>query len=663
MYPIGHPTIGPGIEAVCRRASELLRDRSSVAFGVARRQLIIDGVATNPDQPLLRRLAECLHAHHFGAMSLQSGVQADEIGEALLALASDPQRDGPLGLTRDGRVHAWPHVKLHPLTFDGLALVGDAELSTDESGGKGDTGGAELWLGLARVAASVDAGEGGRGPVPSEPSEVARAIDDHPSADAYDQAIVGYLLQIARDSKAGSGSEALRKKTSSLIGSLRSDTLQRLVKMGGDVSQRGEFVLDATHGMAVKAVVQIVQAAGEASGQTISNGLLRMLTKLAAHAENGPEHVRPQADAELREQVTRLMADWQLADPNPESYGRVLQHFAGSGQGEEPGACGGHEAYAGMAPLRVIQMSLECGVLGPVVTSSLTSLVEAGQVRAVHDLLKGHPPGAADVVKAILSVLAQPATLRILAAQEPVDFDMLGLLVPHLTQPGYEVVLEALATSEVRVTRWKLLGLLTRARLDLGGAIAARLEDERWYVQRNMLVLLQRREQVPAGLSLTPWTGHPDGRVRVEAIRVQLRMPNERDPAVLKALEDVDPRIATLGLKAVQTRQCPSAAVHRIVEIALKPEGGDEVRCLAATALGRVRESEALVALLNLSDGGRSFLGLGPRKLPPRTPVLVASLRALAQQWAGDPRAVETLRLALRSPDVELREAVQQATS
>jgi hypothetical protein len=167
----------------------------------------------------------------------------------------------------------WPHLKLHPLTFDGLSLIGDASLSSDGSDGTGDTLGTELWLGLARAALSGN--EAARAEsVPSEPSEVAEAIDNHPSAKAYDQAIVGYLLQISQQLKVASGAEgeALRKKTSSLIGSLRSDTLRRLVNMGGDVAQRGEFVLNATHGMTVSAVLRIVEAAAQTSGRPSQTG-------------------------------------------------------------------------------------------------------------------------------------------------------------------------------------------------------------------------------------------------------------------------------------------------------------------------------------------------------------------------------------------------------
>ena len=656
IYPSDHPSIGPAVEGVFQRATELLSDRPTLAFGVARRQLIIDGVATDPKQPVLRRLAESLHAHHYGAVSLNRGVQTEEIGNALRALSAEPHGDGQMGLSRAGRVPVWPHLTLHPLTFDGLALVGDAEISADGSGGTGDMLGAELWLGLARAALSVD--QGSVESVPSEPSEVARAIDNHPSAEAYDQAIVGHLLQIARELRETSGptGDALRKKTSSLIRSLRSDTLRRLVDMGGDVAQRGEFLLDATHGMAVDAVLQIVKATAETNGQTISDGLLRMLSKLASQAEHGSARARPLADAELREQVTRLTANWQLADPTPERYGHVLQHLAGTERVETSGAGPTQEEHAVGDPLRVVQMSLECGVFGPIVGKALARLVEDGQASTVYELVRSYPLGAGHVVKAIGSSLAQPAPLRMFAAREPVDLGILETLLPFVTVDGYDAILDALTESEERATRRGLLDLLTQAEVDLGDIIAARLEDPRWYVQRNMLVLLRRRGQVPDGLSLTPWTAHADGRVRVEAIRAQLVTPAGRDAAVIAALDDVDPRIATLGLREAM-KQCPQGAAPRVAELALEPEADDGLRSLAATALGHIRTPQALSALLRLSDGGRSLLGR--RRLSLQTPVLVASIKALAKQWAGDPRAVSILAVAARSSDPQLRLAAE----
>ena len=201
--------------------------------------------------------------------------------------------------------------------------------------------------------------------------------------------------------------------------------------------------------------------------------------------------------------------------------------------------------------------------------------------------------------------------------------------------------------------------MLSGTVLDLSDAIVARLEDDRWYVKRNLLVLLDRHGCVPAGFSASPWTSDPDSRVRLEAIRVQLRLPDEYELAILTALEDVDSRVVALGLTAVQDH-CPSAAVPRVAELALQTEARDEVRFQAAMALGRVQPGQALVALLKLADGGRSWFGR--RKLPPRTPVLLASIRALAAQWASDSRTVQILAAAARSSDPDLRRAAQAAT-
>ncbi len=335
MYPTSHPSLEPAAGAVVRRANRLLQDRERIALGVARNQLIIEGIATDPRQPVLRRLAEGLHRHHLGAMSLSRGVQPSEIGGALRALSVDSDREGPLGLLPADQLPVWPHVRLHPLTFDRLALIADAPLAAGGGGSGGHVGsrGAELWMGLATAAMAGDASATPAAPTPTEPAVVARAIDEHQGVEAYDQVIVGYLLQIARELNETSAGDAgvLRRRTGRLIATLKPETLRRLVEMGGDNAQRRAFVLDAAQGMAVDAVLEILKAAADASGQTISHGLVRMLSKLAAHAELGHEQARPLADVALREQVGRLLDGWQLADPNPEAYGHLLQHVATMG--------------------------------------------------------------------------------------------------------------------------------------------------------------------------------------------------------------------------------------------------------------------------------------------------------------------------------------------
>lgn len=691
MYPGGHPALEPATEAVIARAEPLLLDRTQIAFGIARRQLIIEGIATSETQPVLRRLAEALHRHHLGAVTVMRGVDPFELGEALRALAREPEIEGPLGLQRTVAQLTWPRLRLHPLTFDGLTLASEAPI-TGTAGAGGGLRGAELWIGLARAAMSGGQGEavapgsgdgaggGGAGdPGPDEatagtptvidpdavdlgsdaarlePSAIARAIDARAGAAAYDQVIVGYLLQISRELKAGGGADmaALRRRTARLIGALSPETLRRLVEMGGDLAQRRAFVLDAAQGMAVDAVIDIVRAAADASGQTISHGLVRMLSKLAAHAEFGASGTRPLADAALREQVGELLAGWQLADPNPTGYTAVLQHVAVSPVrgpvspvvtlGDEP-----------LDPLRLVHMSLEVGEPGPMIDRAIDALLRAGRAGALLDAVDGAPDPDGPVAARIRARLIGEHGLRVMLDGTTADFEALDRLESRLSEDSYAALLDLLVTSEHRLVRRRLLERLAVAPVDLGPLIAARLADPRWFVQRNMLVLLERLGRLPAGVSLTPFLTHDDVRVRHEAIRVQLRLPGEREAAVRAALADGHPRLVHRGLVELQ-HECPAALVHEVAAVALDAQAGDEIRELAIRALGRAVDVQAVEPLLGLVAGGRTLLGR--QKLAAPTPAMRAALAALAGAWRSDPRADALVRLAAASTDPDVRRA------
>src|SRR5438105_15532614 len=62
IYPTKHPLLDVAIDGVANRLAMLFVDhRESLSIGVARRQLIIEGVATDPTNPVLKELAERLH--------------------------------------------------------------------------------------------------------------------------------------------------------------------------------------------------------------------------------------------------------------------------------------------------------------------------------------------------------------------------------------------------------------------------------------------------------------------------------------------------------------------------------------------------------------------------------------------------------------------------
>jgi hypothetical protein len=407
--------------------------------------------------------------------------------------------------------------------------------------------------------------------------------------------------------------------------------------------------------MAVESVVKILKAAAEASGQTISHGMVRMLSKLATHAENGPEQVRPLADGALREQVDRLLSGWTLDDPNPDAYRRVLHHLAtaapsGAGTADDPRS--DHEAD----PLRIVQMSLEVEGSGPIVDRAIGHAIGNGDIRSVRRLLSSLPPGCGAAADTLKSRLRGPETIATLVAREPLDWESLDEVLPSMSIEGYAILLDVLITSGNRTTRRKLLDRLAPTDLDVGPLIVARLDDERWFVQRNMLLLLERLRRVPPGFSPARWTRHPDARVRYQAIVLQMTIPEERELALRAALEDIDGRVARLGLLACQ-EECPSALAPLAAQIATNPRIVEELRVHAVRALGKSRERVALNTLLQLVAGGKSMLG--KPKLAAHTPVVVAAVRALAVAWSTNAQARDMLALADGSSDPEVRQAAR----
>ena len=326
MYPPGHPSLAPAVENVVGRLAVLFEDRRSLAIGVAHRQLVIEGVTTDPRHPVLSDLARRLHGHELAAVSFSKGTNTREVEGLLQLLAKGSERGGdPVGLLPRDQIPSWEHARIFPVGYEQLELKGE----TGEEG-KGMDRATQLWLGLAQSALASD--EPLDPEATHDPGSLARTIGGHQQEAAYDQVIVGYLLQLADELKSGGGreSEKVRRRVSTLVSELGDETLSRLVEMGGDKAQRHQSLLDANQGLAVEAVVKVVRAAADAGAQTISTSMTRLLSKLAAHAEKGGERVRGQADTALRENVEELIADWRLADPNPDQYTTVLDAMARS---------------------------------------------------------------------------------------------------------------------------------------------------------------------------------------------------------------------------------------------------------------------------------------------------------------------------------------------
>jgi hypothetical protein len=651
MYPAGHPHLSHAADRFVRRMKTLLDGgRESVTLGVARHRLVIDSVTTDPKNALLRDLAHRLHRHRIASVHFTRGATSEEIDGLLSALSTDPQRgDGPLGKRLD-QVEPWSHIRLQPVGYDQFTLQ-DSDSGTESEKPKS---GRDSWVELAQLALASEEAAAVSESSESDPLVVAEANDRKSGEVAYDRVVLGYLARVAEEmsGRRGTAEGPLLQRVSKLIGALDPDTVRRLLEAGADHAERNKFVLNASQILAADAVMGVVEAAAQVSHQTISHNLLRLLHKLAHHAEEGPPEIRAEAEGALRTNVARLVGDWELEDPNPTAYNAILEGMVRRGSAEYSLV----NVQVGCEPEIIIKMALELDCVGLAVYGAVEEMLLGRELVPVAELLQAGPQ--TNAAQELWRYLATPERLESELAATPLDQEAVAILVEHMGAAAANSLLDRLASADDRSTRAAIMKHLSALGPGVGAVAVERMADAPWYLQRNILVLLGRLGSLPSGFSPVPYATHSDARIRREAIKLLLEGKDRPEEAIVMGLGDPDEGIVGMALAAA-LESCPPQAVPLVQRIAADPKRQPEVRALAIRIATQAREPETLRVLLGIVNYRRRWFR---SRLAPKSPDLLAALVGLARHWSEDPLVKEVLAYARWHTDRQIRAAAAART-
>jgi len=485
----------------------------------------------------------------------------------------------------------------------------------------------------------------------SDPAAVAQAIDEHHREEAYDQVIVGYLLQIADELRTTDGRDAvaLRSRVSKLLGTVKPDTLRNLLAMGNDVAQRQKFVLDATQGMAVDAVIELVRAAADVSRQTISHSMLRLLSKLAVHAEHDAPDRRMDADAALRDNVRMLVGQWTLDDPNPEAYRSVLEGMAKARPRLDRSAI----AAFPVEDERMLQMALEIGVAGDSTWRAADAMVARRRLQPLLSMLERAPRPR--VVEQIWERLATPARIRELVAEPQPDWPALERLVVRAGLGAANALVDALEEASEQRRQGHIINLLVKLGPEVGAVVARRMTQSTPALQTQLLVLLGRLDTLPVDFDPLQWARDRTPAVRREAIKILCRHPATREQGITTGVLDVDERTVLTALNEAAS-ECPRAAVPILMSRVDRDDIPPSLRALAIRAVASVDSPDVVDWVLRFVMVGRKRF-FGGERLAPKSPELLAAIAALGSYWPDDARVITTLARASKSADGEIRSA------
>lgn len=648
MYPTGHPLLQAAVERLRGRVQKALAQRGEISLGIAHHQVVIEGVATDDTHPLLRAFALHLHQHQIAALRISAGVEAPELDDFLSTLSTPAMRaDQPLGVLGPEVLQRWTHVALFPAAFDKLELIDQADA---ENGVMAQSRAAQLWLGLARAALSADAS----GDADYDPSRVARAIDSHKRERAYDDVIVGHLLQMSTEMSAASpSSRLLRERLSTLVRGLRPETLTRLLEMGGDLVQRKRFVLFSADALSTGAVLDIFSAAGTASGHPVATSMTHLLAKLAQNADSRREYA-PGADQDLRRHVKSLVTDWTIADPNPDDYKRTLGELSTAAHGDRD-----DKHREEIEPERVLELSLAVDALGHDTSIALKRLVaREGRPAVVDRLLSGAPSMTRET---LLDGLLNTSVLSQQLRSERPDLRLLKQAVAHLGETAIDSLLATLEEHGERDVSW-----LTELLALVGASAAPRLGKEfkrlKPTSRRALLILFEQWNVWPPEVDLRALASQIDPLLRRDAVRLLLRNNATRDEGLLIGVLDPDERVLRQALFAPMrgaTAEVAAALMQRANDVRL-PE---ELRARAIRALATTGRPEAMHWLVEhawMTKGGfpgivRSWQSRG--RLRKKSATTLAAIAGLAAHWRAAPEAAALLDLAAKSRDEDLRNA------
>ncbi|MEO8031729.1 MAG: hypothetical protein ABJC74_10280 [Gemmatimonadota bacterium] len=650
MYPEGHPLLEPAVKNVLRRLEAIFLERDTLAIGVSPNQLLIAGIPTDPNHPVLRDLAARLHRANIGALKFYRGVSTLEIVGFLRLLAAETTPGAESG--HDEPRGQWANIRLFPLSYDYLSLL-EEEREEESDPKKAEGWAGRLWLSLARAALGELAPDAAL--ENAEPEALAEAFDKASPDAAHDERVIQSLGEFLSAFQGRGRTEALemQRQLARMVGALKGSTRERLLKMGGDFDKQRRFLFDVTQVMSADVVLSLVEAASAASGKTISPTLLKLFAKLATHAQRGPAPMRAKADMVFRQRVKQLIEGWSVDEAPGESPAyEDLPRQAPSSDDPTP-------VYAS-DPDRIIRMSIELLVVELGTRRAVDRMIETDRIGELLDLVEALPVNDL-IARDLRKLIYARHTIRKVLGNDPIDYDLLARLAPGTGHDAVVLLLDALAEAKDRKVRAKLLDLVATLGPIIGPEVAARINGAPWFVQRNLLRLLAALPSVPEGFSLEQCLAHPDPRVRHEGLKILLKDPNRRGEALRRALAAPDPPTLRLGIQSA-LEECPPSAVPRLIELLSMKDLDSGLRSSAVRAIAPVEDEQVVTALLKLCQA-RSFLPF-MRRLAPRSPEMIAALQGLAAHWAYHPKAMPVLAKAARNKDTEVRKATEvQASS
>jgi len=248
--------------------------------------------------------------------------------------------------------------------------------------------------------------------------------------------------------------------------------------------------------------------------------------------------------------------------------------------------------------------------------------------------------------------VASRLVMRLGQVRDPGDRERLARVAALVGEPAARALVDALEEDRDRGGRRAYLDALSGMGTAGMALVDELLQDPRWFVVRNGVLLVGEMGGEGAVPRLTAPLAHRDPRVRRETVMSLARVGGE-DAGLLVAgmLEDAEPEVRDAAVLAVGALRVERAL--RTLQGMLETEAEEGIQARILLSLGQLGDPGSVPLMEKRAVG--SFFSRPPRE------IRIAAYRGLAA--IGTPHARILLQAALDDRDPEVREVVAGLTA
>lgn len=641
LYPFEHPRIATSHSKALQILLQLLETRGNFNLGVAPEALMLDQQWLDREHRTFQDFARLLFALGVATLSFNRGTTFSELLSLNQLLHSDRETiDACGGFPELLRQQQIAHVEITPIDYSAFQLSADgvAEQTAD---------GKALWENFLQGLLSDSlVADGDRFPWPAQldPEIVAEVLNQRLSGDPEDtdhnrviHSFVHKMLQNNQQLPQGKRPiqqlpPLLERLTPELRQSFLNSTFEELDQHLEDAEQ-------ALNSFPRELLLETLEQKNRQQLK-ISTRLVNLVQRLST--AEAPLSDRQTAEEQpLEKDIIRARLDVIFSEEDqdlymPSDYQFALREILDEDLSK---AIPEERKQQFKATLAAEQIERQCCAVifemlgGNVSTDAEGSLqknlvelsrffLDTGDFVTLREIyrrwaafLHSDKSTATIFTEQVLANHAQPAFIsEVLDGIELWGKEKAPELIDYIAEVGVaytDPLIERLANEPQRALRRVWMTCLERLGTDANQPIIDALQDERWYLIRNLLIVLGQHPESTSLKAVHQFIDYPHPRVRQEAMRLLFRMnPATANRQLHKELNSGDPDNLQAAAQVADLSQDPAvlAQLHQLLGEELTSEIDLEIKIQLLNCLARIGNETSLTVLQRLLGKKRLLL-------------------------------------------------------